>query len=601
MAQGLIDSALQGYNTVLFMYGQTSSGKTFTLFGGGGIDGIVGHSLEYVYKQVMESVDTEYLIKVTYSELYNEELKDLLSPTAVTGLTIMDDPMLGPIIKGITEENFTSVAEVRRLLQEGENRRHFGVTNMNAHSSRSHVMVRLGIESRKVVGKPANPFRTSWGRDKPSCVSTLNLVDLAGSERAGKSGTSGQSLKEGSFINKSLLTLGTVISNLSEGRSTQHIPYRNSKLTRLLASALGGNAKTCMITCISPASGNVSESLSTLRFAQRAKRIVNTVQKNEFQDAKSLANKLALQRAEMDALRDQLELSRQMGFDPEGGSSIASFQSQAVSATVKLKFFKFMMRHTPAILQALKVASKPDVAKAIQEDVKAVLAGSKDVEETMEDHFAALRQHLPREELLLRKISSLIDMKESGAMDTYEESEDGKSLIYSAKNGKPGKIGSSLDIFMSGFDSDGCSEQLERSFMVTEDTAVKHFNAMTAVSADLRDTTARERALKKKLEEEDEEHRKTKDRLKVSQAAEVAQIKEVEILRAELSKLRKSNLDSSESTAHHFQSLELQVLMLHSIRYSNPVSARANIDDAMHTYIHRYARRTIQLQVSNRN
>ncbi len=122
-------------------------------------------------------------------------------------------------------------------------------------------------------------------------------MDLAGSERANKSGTSGQSLKEGSFINKSLLTLGTVIANLSEGGSNQHIPYRNSKLTRLLSTALGGNAKTCMISCISPAASNLMESLSTLRFASRAKKIVNVVHKNELSNPKLLAAKLAAQAA----------------------------------------------------------------------------------------------------------------------------------------------------------------------------------------------------------------------------------------------------------------------------------------------------------------
>lgn len=241
----------------------------------------------------MNSTDAEFLVKLTYAELYNEELKDLLttapssSSTTEGGLKIVEDPMLGPSIQNVTEAVFLNTSQVKALLVEGENRRHFGVTNMNAHSSRSHVLVRLSIESRKVAATTAtasksthSPLRTSWNNDKPTYMSTLNLVDLAGSERASKSGTTGQSLKEGSFINKSLLTLGTVIANLSEGKQGIHIPYRNSKLTRLLSTALGGNAKTCMITCISPASGNTAESLSTLRFASRAKRVVNMVQQN---------------------------------------------------------------------------------------------------------------------------------------------------------------------------------------------------------------------------------------------------------------------------------------------------------------------------------
>lgn len=121
------------------------------------------------------SADTEYVIKYTYSELYNEELKDLLATTPNENLKIIDDPNLGPLIQNITEANFTTPADVKQVLDEGENRRHFGVTNMNAHSSRSHVMVRLSIETRKVPYKPANPLRSSWGKDKPMCLSTLNL------------------------------------------------------------------------------------------------------------------------------------------------------------------------------------------------------------------------------------------------------------------------------------------------------------------------------------------------------------------------------------------------------------------------------------------
>ena len=309
LAKPLVASALDGYNTVLFMYGQTSSGKTFTLFGAPGTRGLVDHSLEEVHRGVMAAEEQEFVIKMLFVELYNEELRDLLhdGETEPLKLGIIDDPVLGPLIHNITEKHFTTVEDMRRYLDEGDNRRQFGVTNMNAHSSRSHVMVRLNIESRKVAKKSSTPFRTSWGKDKPNCYSTLNLVDLAGSERANKSGTSGQSLKEGSFINKSLLTLGTVISNLSEGKSLKHIPYRNSKLTRLLSSALGGNAKTCMITCISPASGNIQESNSTLRFASRAKKIVNHAAKNELDDANSLKLKLGKQNDEIAELRAKLE------------------------------------------------------------------------------------------------------------------------------------------------------------------------------------------------------------------------------------------------------------------------------------------------------
>ena len=175
----------------------------------------------------------EYVIRMQYAELYNEELKDLLAEKPEK-LDIIDHPQLGPIIKNISEVEFTTGEDIKKILLEGESRRHFGVTNMNAHSSRSHVIVRLTIEGRKVAKPSSTPLRKNWGKDKATIISTLNLVDLAGSERVEKSGTSGTSLREGAAINKSLLTLGNVINALTEGKNTKHINYRDSKLTRLV-------------------------------------------------------------------------------------------------------------------------------------------------------------------------------------------------------------------------------------------------------------------------------------------------------------------------------------------------------------------------------
>lgn len=346
---------------------------------------------------------------MTYAELYNEELRDLLSPTPNENLKIVEDPNLGPMIQNITEASFTSAADVKVLLDEGENRRHFGVTNMNAHSSRSHVIVRLCIESRRVPHKPANALRQSWGKDRPNCISTLNLVDLAGSERANKAGTSGQALKEGSYINKSLLTLGTVISNLSEGK-TQHIPYRNSKLTRLLATALGGNAKTCVITCISPASGNLAESLNTLRFASRAKRIVNHVQRNEIMDMKSLTNKLAVQMAEIENLRNQLELSKQLGYVPdedEQGTG-ESLRDKAVTMSKHWRSTRFLLQNGAKIMDGLRANGMKHLAKKVPKDIRAAITGARDITEVMEEYSTIITTYLSNDRPLLAKINEVL-------------------------------------------------------------------------------------------------------------------------------------------------------------------------------------------------
>ena len=485
----LCDNALLGYNTVLFMYGQTSSGKTFTLFGGGEIQGCVGHTLEYIYNKTVGSEDSEYIIKLSYAELYNEELRDLLSEEHNGNLKIFDDPMLGPIIQGITQEEFTSAERAKELLLEGENRRHFGVTNMNAHSSRSHVLVRLHIECRKIGHKPATPFRKSWGRDKPTNISTLNLVDLAGSERANKSGTSGQSLKEGSFINKSLLTLGTVISSLSDGKSTSHIPYRDSKLTRLLASALGGNSKTCLITCISPATGNLVESQSTLRFATRAKKIVNYAQRNQFEEAKSLATKFAQQKAELDELREKFETCKQLGFSVEGEEG-ETIKSRAVSSIKNLKIMKFFMMHTPKIVKALRRKNQTEIAKKIEKDMKLTLSGALNLTETLEDHHEIVQNFYEDDDHLMKVMKETLHYNSTDILFSKEENE-----LDINEN-----VEIDVDMITGGFADENVKTDVEIAWMSGEDTSTKLLQVNERLKAELQSCVNNESLLKKQLE-----------------------------------------------------------------------------------------------------
>mmetsp|Transcript_27020 Transcript_27020/g.61188 ORF Transcript_27020/g.61188 Transcript_27020/m.61188 type:complete len:1318 (+) Transcript_27020:423-4376(+) len=482
MGKGLVDAAVDGYNAVLFMYGQTSSGKTFTLFGGGDEAGVVMDAMEYLHWRIMSSTDTEFLVRLTYAELYNEELKDLLATTPSSeGLKIVDDPNLGPLIQGITEAAFVSAGQIKTLLQEGESRRRFGVTNMNAHSSRSHVMVRLSIEMRRVASKPLHPLRQSWGKDKPNVVSTLNLVDLAGSERANKSGTSGQALKEGSFINKSLLTLGTVISNLSEGKLA-HIPYRNSKLTRLLATALGGNAKTCMITCISPASGNVMESLSTLRFASRAKRIVNVVHKNEIMTVKTLASKLALQSAEMDQLRAKLEQSRQMGFSDQGAGE--TIKDKAVSVSRNMRILRFLMTNAPKLVRCLRRVGEGTLVKKVQEDLKMAISGHRELGVIADEHTRLMVRFMPGDRKLLMRVQQLQEDNESEKIiSDLDPDSDGDS--------------DGLDL---GVGAEELQEAVEGAHFAGEDLRAHAFVRITTLEGQLAERSARKRALLVEIE-----------------------------------------------------------------------------------------------------
>ena len=263
----VVDAALSGHNATIMAYGQTSTGKTHTLMGTPDEPGIVilaVHDLFAAVTQALARGQRQYELRISYLELFNEELKDLFDPTA-KHLRIVDDPHVGTTVQNITEEVVRSPDRVLQLLTIGEGNRAVSMTNMNARSSRSHCIFRLTIESWSAQDEreDADDVRSS----------VLNLVDLAGSERVSKSGATGARMKESAKINTSLLTLGTVINKLTAG--ADHIPYRDSKLTRLLSSSLGGNARTGIICTVSPAGWNKGETRSTLQFAERAMRIVN--------------------------------------------------------------------------------------------------------------------------------------------------------------------------------------------------------------------------------------------------------------------------------------------------------------------------------------
>nr|AMS24228.1 kinesin 7-IV protein [Marsilea vestita] len=297
--KGVIESALQGFNGTVFAYGQTSSGKTFTMRGSKDDLGLIALSVHEVFKHIEQIPDREFLIRVSYMEIYNEEINDLLAPEN-RKLQVHENLEKGIFVAGLREEIVSGPEHVFELLEYGEAQRHVGQTNMNLYSSRSHTIFRMVIESKD---KDAH--------DEGVCpdavrVSVLNLVDLAGSERAAKTGAGGVRLKEGSHINKSLMTLGNVIKKLSDGVARQggHIPYRDSKLTRILQPALGGNAKTAIICTIAPEEVHIDETRGTLQFASRAKRVTTCAQVNEILTDAAL---LKRQQKEIEDLRNKLQ------------------------------------------------------------------------------------------------------------------------------------------------------------------------------------------------------------------------------------------------------------------------------------------------------
>ena len=261
--KGIIDSVLDGYNGTVLAYGQTSSGKTYTMQGEMDEErtqGIIPRMINHVFKHIYKNEGTDFMIKVSMIEIYQEKIRDLFDVSRVN-LNIREDSIKGIYVDGASERYVGSPGDVLSLLEMGSANRAQAATNMNEHSSRSHSIFILTInQTNKIEGF--------------SKIGKLYLVDLAGSEKISKTGATGHTLEEAKIINKSLTTLGRVINNLTDGKST-HIPYRESKLTRVLQESLGGNSKTCLIITCSPSIYNESESLSTLRFGERAKKIKN--------------------------------------------------------------------------------------------------------------------------------------------------------------------------------------------------------------------------------------------------------------------------------------------------------------------------------------
>uniref|UniRef100_A0A3B3CM96 Kinesin-like protein n=1 Tax=Oryzias melastigma TaxID=30732 RepID=A0A3B3CM96_ORYME len=265
-AKQIVKDVLGGYNGTIFAYGQTSSGKTHTMEGKlhdpqlmGIIPRIAHDIFDHIYSM---DENLEFHIKVSYFEIYLDKIRDLLD-VSKTNLAVHEDKNRVPYVKGCTERFVSSPEEVMDVIDEGKANRHVAVTNMNEHSSRSHSIFLINIKQENV-------------ETEKKLSGKLYLVDLAGSEKVSKTGAEGAVLDEAKNINKSLSALGNVISALAEGTKS-HVPYRDSKMTRILQDSLGGNCRTTIIICCSPSVYNEAETKSTLMFGQRAKTIKNTV------------------------------------------------------------------------------------------------------------------------------------------------------------------------------------------------------------------------------------------------------------------------------------------------------------------------------------
>ncbi|KAJ3323203.1 kinesin-like protein Klp8, partial [Blyttiomyces sp. JEL0837] len=373
VGRDLLDHAFNGYNVCLFAYGQTGSGKSYTMMGYREQKGIIPRSCEELFARInaltVENVECE--VTVSYIEIYNERVRDLLNPSNKGNLRVREHPQLGPYVEDLTKLVVTTYENIETFIDLGNKSRTVAATNMNETSSRSHAVFTINLTQTRTEADPRNP---SGDLIKTQRSSRISLVDLAGSERADATGATGVRLKEGANINKSLTTLGKVISALADaggivsggggsekgagsgqgspasltgslarkGSSrklkgdgpTVFIPYRDSVLTWLLKDSLGGNSKTVMMAAISPADINYDETLSTLRYAERAKRIVNKAVVNEDETGKIVR----LLRDEVERLRLRLAnyepevLEEKLAIDTDGG--VVTTSSLSMSGSV---------------------------------------------------------------------------------------------------------------------------------------------------------------------------------------------------------------------------------------------------------------------------
>ena len=272
----LIDNVLDGYNATVFAYGATGCGKTHTITGTVQQPGIIFMTMQELFERIGETAEEKVTeISLSYLEIYNETIRDLLSPCttgAKGGLMLREDANEAVSVAGLTSHRPQNVAQVMEMVMRGNELRTISPTEANATSSRSHAVLQINVSQKD----------RNASIDEPHTMATLSIIDLAGSERASATKNRGARLMEGANINKSLLALGSCINALCDVRKRNHVPYRNSKLTRLLKFSLGGNCKTVMIVCVSPSSQHFDETQNTLRYANRAKNIQTKVTRNVY-------------------------------------------------------------------------------------------------------------------------------------------------------------------------------------------------------------------------------------------------------------------------------------------------------------------------------
>ena len=288
----LVEGVVTGINATIFAYGQTSSGKTYTMLGAPGSQGVLELAATDLFRLIGETTGRDFIIRISFVEIYNENIRDLLADSSDSAVNIREDPRKGVYCEA-SEHAIQDFGSVMALMKKGVSRRAVESTAMNDTSSRSHTIFKITVESIESQQEGVE-------RDTSVLVASLNLVDLAGSESVRHTGATGQRAKEGGKINQSLLSLSRVIHALSQPGS--HVSFRDSKLTRLLQPSLSGNAKMSIVCCVTPAEKYIEETRSTLQFASRAKLVQTNATVNEILDESEKIRRLT---KELKALKEK--------------------------------------------------------------------------------------------------------------------------------------------------------------------------------------------------------------------------------------------------------------------------------------------------------
>jgi kinesin family member 1 len=377
LGKPLLDNAFKGYNNCIFAYGQTGSGKSYSMMGYGQEFGVIPRICRDMFDRI-EAVQDKNLtctVEVSYLEIYNERVRDLLNPSTKGNLRVREHPSTGPYVEDLAKLAVRSFAEIENLMDEGNKARTVAATNMNETSSRSHAVFTLTLTQKR------HDVETRMDTEK---VAKISLVDLAGSERATSTGATGARLKEGAEINRSLSTLGRVIASLADlstgkKKSGTMVPYRDSVLTWLLKDSLGGNSLTAMIAAISPADINFEETLSTLRYADSAKRIKNHAVVNEDPNAR--------------IIRELKEELAQLRAKLTGGASSGPIEEQYPEGTPLDQQFVTITQSDGSV----KKVSKAEIAEQLNQSEKLY----KDLNQTWEEKLQMTEEiHKEREAAL---------------------------------------------------------------------------------------------------------------------------------------------------------------------------------------------------------